>query len=70
MAEFSEMPVLDVWYSSIGVEDLMPRIKDEQTRKRFQKRIAAARRAGTMNITFPRSNRLPAGRRRSKTILH
>src|SRR4029077_7923024 len=53
MAEFSEMPVLDVWYSSIGVEDLMPRIKDAQTRKRFQKRIAAARRAGVHEHHFP-----------------
>ena len=47
------MPVLDVWYSSIGVEDLMPRIKDAQTRKRFQKRIAAARRAGVHEHHFP-----------------
>ena len=43
MLEFSEMSALDVWYASIDVEDVIPKIKDAQTRKRFQKRLASAR---------------------------
>jgi uncharacterized protein (DUF2252 family) len=53
MAEFSDMPVLDVWYASIDVEDMIPRIKDDQTRKRFQKRLAAARRDSAHEHHFP-----------------
>ncbi len=45
MWEFSQMPVLDVWYSSIEIEDIIPRIKDAKTRKRFQKRVASARKS-------------------------
>jgi uncharacterized protein (DUF2252 family) len=43
MLEYSQMTVLDVWYSSIEIEDIIPRIKDAQTRKRLQKRLATAR---------------------------
>jgi uncharacterized protein (DUF2252 family) len=53
MAEFGEMSVLDVWYASIDVEDMIPGIKDDQTRKRFQKRLAAARRDSTHEHHFP-----------------
>jgi hypothetical protein len=47
------MPVLDVWYASIGVEDILSGLKDEQTRKRFQKRLAAARHSGVHEHHFP-----------------
>ena len=53
MAKFSEMTALDVWYSSIEIEDLLPRIKDEQTRKRLQKRLAATRHSGVQEHHFP-----------------
>jgi uncharacterized protein (DUF2252 family) len=53
MAKFSEMTALDVWYSSIEVEDLLPWIKDEQTNKRLEKRWAAARHSGVHEHHFP-----------------
>ena len=39
MAEFSQMRVLDVWYARIDLEDLIPRIKDRETRKRLRQRL-------------------------------
>lgn len=43
MLEFSEMSALDVWYASIDAEEVITEIKDAQTRKRFEKRLATAR---------------------------
>lgn len=43
MLEFSEMSPLDVWYASIDAEEAITKIKDAPTRKRFEKRLAAAR---------------------------
>ena len=54
MAEYSEMRVLDVWYSSMAVADLMPTIKEKQARKRFQKRLAKAREQGVVEHDFPK----------------
>lgn len=53
MAEYSEMTVLDVWYASIDVEDLLPRIRDEAARKRAQKRLANARERSVLEHEFP-----------------
>src|SRR5215467_14227721 len=43
LAEFSEMRVLDVWYASLDVDELMPQISDEKIRRRIEKHLAAAR---------------------------
>jgi uncharacterized protein (DUF2252 family) len=43
MAEFSQMRILDVWYARIDMEEVIPQIKDEETRKTTQKRLAKAR---------------------------
>jgi len=53
MLEFSEMAVLDVWYARIDIEDAIPRIKDEQVRKRLQKRLAEVHRSGIHEHHFP-----------------
>jgi len=53
MAEYSEMPVLDVWYASIDVEELIPTIQDEEARRRFQKRLAKARERSVLEHEFP-----------------
>ena len=53
MLEFSEMPVLDVWYASIDIDAVIPKLKDEKTRKRIQKRLAAARHSNTHEHHFP-----------------
>jgi len=54
MAEFSEMRVLDVWYARMDVEELIPTFKDAQTRKRFQKRLKAARNRSVLEHDFPK----------------
>jgi uncharacterized protein (DUF2252 family) len=54
MAEFSQMSVLDVWYARIDIETLLPLIKDQQTRKRAQKRLAAARKSNVLEHDFPK----------------
>ncbi|MFN0051407.1 MAG: DUF2252 domain-containing protein [Planctomycetales bacterium] len=53
MAEYSEMPVLDVWYASIDVEELIPTIQDEETRKRMRDRLAKARERSALEHDFP-----------------
>jgi uncharacterized protein (DUF2252 family) len=54
MAEFSQMRVLDVWYSSLDVDKLMPQISDEQIRRRIEKQLAAARHQNVAEHDFPR----------------
>lgn len=53
MARFSEMPVLEVWYASIDIDDVIPRIRDEQTCDRLQKRLDATRHSGVHEHHFP-----------------
>ena len=54
MAEYSEMSVLDVWYSSIDTEKVIEKARDPATRKRFQKRVAAARARSVLEHDFPK----------------
>jgi len=53
MAEYSDMRVLDVWYASIDVEDLIPTIQDEEALKRFQERLEKARERSVLEHEFP-----------------
>jgi uncharacterized protein (DUF2252 family) len=53
MFEYSTMHVLDVWYASIDVEELMKKIQDETARKRMQKRLAKARERSILEHDFP-----------------
>ncbi len=43
MAEYSDMPVLEVWYASVDVEKVAATVKDKEAVRRARKRIAAAR---------------------------
>jgi hypothetical protein len=54
MAEFSQMSVSDVWYAHIDTENIIPMIKDEQTRKRAQKRLIRARKSSVLEHDFPK----------------
>ena len=54
MAEYSQMPVLDVWYASIDVEKVLPTIKDKETRLRHQKLLAKARARSVLEHDFPK----------------
>src|SRR5579871_1378776 len=42
MAEFSEMPVLDIWYSRTELKELIELIEDPESQKRTKKRLAKA----------------------------
>lgn len=53
MVEYSQMRVLDVWYSSIDVEEIIPKVQDEEASKRFQKRLAKAREHSVLEHEFP-----------------
>jgi uncharacterized protein (DUF2252 family) len=53
MAAFSQMRALDVWYASLDVENLLPQIKNAETRKRFRKRLAKARKRSVTEHDFP-----------------
>jgi uncharacterized protein (DUF2252 family) len=53
MAEYSEMRVLDVWYSMIEADKVMEIIQDEEARKRTQKRLTKARQHNVLEHDFP-----------------
>lgn len=53
MAQFSEMGVLDVWYASVDLEELLPTIRDKEARKRGVKRLAKAREHSVLEHDFP-----------------
>jgi uncharacterized protein (DUF2252 family) len=53
MAQFSEMRVLDIWYATLDVEQMIPRIVDEEARKRAQKMVAKARQRSVLEHDFP-----------------
>jgi len=53
MSEYSKQSVLDIWYDSIDLEALIPTVKDEETQKRLQKRIAKARGRSIAEHDFP-----------------
>ena len=54
MAEFGEMPVLDVWYAAIDVKRLLATIRDDEARKRARNRLAKARKRSVLEHEFPR----------------
>jgi uncharacterized protein (DUF2252 family) len=53
MAEYSRLRTLDVWYTSIDVEKLLPTIQDKEARKRAQKRLAKGRQRSVLEHEFP-----------------
>lgn len=53
MAECSEMTVLEVWYSSLEVTDLIPNIRDKEARERVEKRLAKAQERNVLENDFP-----------------
>ena len=54
MVEFSEMRVLDVWYTCIDMEDVIPSIQDKQKRSRIRKRLTEARNRSVVEHDFPK----------------
>ena len=53
MADFSQMRVLDIWYSSIDLDQLVASFPDKATRKRGQIRLEKARQRCVVEHDFP-----------------
>jgi uncharacterized protein (DUF2252 family) len=54
MVEYSEMPVLELWYASLGVDELLASIRDPKIRRRVEKRIAREQTRTALEHDFPR----------------
>ena len=54
MREFSQMRALDLWYTHLDVQDLIPTIRDRQARKDAQKQVAHARKRNVLEHDFPK----------------
>jgi uncharacterized protein (DUF2252 family) len=61
MLELSQTPVLEAWYKSIGVDEVMSASRSATTRKRMQKRLAKAS-VRSVDILFPKLAQLQSGR--------
>ncbi|MFN7803999.1 MAG: DUF2252 domain-containing protein [Planctomycetaceae bacterium] len=53
MAEYSQMTVLEIWYASIDIEDLIPTILSDKSRARAEKRLKSARERSVLEHEFP-----------------
>ena len=53
MSEYSEMNVMDVWYASMDVEDVISSIEDEVASKRMRNRLEKARERSVLEHEFP-----------------
>lgn len=53
MAEFAEMGMLEVWYSSIDMDKVIATIQDQEARKRAIKRLAKARERTILEHDYP-----------------
>ena len=61
MAEFSQMPTLDVWYARLDLETILPSIKDQETQKRLQRRLQKAEPSQVHEVDFSKLVTLETG---------
>jgi len=54
MAEYSEMGVLDLWYTSLEADKLMEKIEDAEIRSRAKKGLAKAKARNALEYDFPK----------------
>ena len=54
MNEFAEAPVLEVWYSSIDMNEGLAQLQDKTTRTRLRKRIKKAAASNAVEHEFPK----------------
>ena len=64
MREFAKMGVLDVWYYSIEMEDLLETIEDETAKARVKKRFVKARDRDVLDEDFPELVTFEGGKHR------
>jgi uncharacterized protein (DUF2252 family) len=61
MIEYGKVTVLDVWYTSLDAEALLPTIQDAETRRRVTKRLARAKERSALEHDFPDLAHRPGG---------
>jgi hypothetical protein len=54
MAEYSEMRVLEVWYASIDMEQVLALVREKEARERHKKVVAKARERSVVEHDFPK----------------
>ena len=54
MAEYSELRTLEVWYASIGLEQMQAMVRDKEARHRGQRFLAKARARSVAEHDFPK----------------
>jgi uncharacterized protein (DUF2252 family) len=74
MAEFSEMKTLELWYQSLGVDDLVARIQDPSLRARAFKRLQKEKGRSIAEDIFPKlaahNGTMPLIKDQLPTIFH
>ena len=74
MAEFSQMKTLELWYYSLGADDLVANIKDPAFRKRGLKRLQKERDRSVAEDIFPKlvehKGEMPVIKDQLPTIFH
>ena len=61
MAEFAQMRALDVWYTRLDMETILPSIKDQEAQKRLQRRLQKAQASEVHEVDFPKLVTLESG---------
>jgi uncharacterized protein (DUF2252 family) len=54
LAEYARMSPLEIWYSSIGIDDFLSLVSDPARRKQVQRRVAKATEASGSALDYPR----------------
>jgi uncharacterized protein (DUF2252 family) len=54
MTEFAQMRALEIWYARLDLEGILLSIKDQETQKRFQRRVQKAQATDVHEVDFPK----------------
>src|SRR4029077_463101 len=54
MAEFAQMRTLEVWYTRLDLETILPSIRDQEAQKRLQRRVQKAEASDVLEVDFPK----------------
>ncbi len=61
MNEFAQMRTLEVWYSRLDLETILPSIKDQEAEKRLERRVRKAEASDVQESDFPKLVTLEKG---------
>jgi uncharacterized protein (DUF2252 family) len=54
MAEFAQMPTMEIWYARLDLERILPSIKDQVAQKRLRRRVQKAEADSAHEADFPK----------------